>query len=138
MPRILHTTNTHSYVVSNDGTNLALVDDLSDEEAKSLIEKYWSKEPTDLRSVFIGVSGAGKTHNLFQLCKTRFTFYTTAATAIDTDHYFSFLRGNLSDLPNDTNPGTRSKAAVLTVVRWIIIKWITLLHLICWYQFQIA
>jgi hypothetical protein len=112
---------------SKPDTNLPIVSNSIDMKLCALYdnnnEYLWNDEEARI-SVYIGVTGAGKTYQLLKHAVTGFVCYTTAADRIDElDQHFSALILALQDLYSSySDLVVRSYVAYNLVLLWIISK----------------
>jgi hypothetical protein len=96
-------------------------------------EDHWTN-PKDTRArktVFLGVSGAGKTYVMLRTCRKHFSQYTTLSSKTEeADRYVTQLLNDLNALDKRLDQNKLHEWGMGIIIRWITIKWICLLHLL--------
>jgi hypothetical protein len=93
------------------------------------------KDTRARKTIFLGVSGAGKTYAMLRTCRKHFSQYTTLSSKTEeADRYVTQLLNDLNALDKHLDKSMLHEWGIGIIFRWITIKWICLLHLLRTYD----
>ncbi len=98
--------------------------------ADSDFTNLWRVNQVIKPTVYIGVTGAGKTYQIFRHATTGFVCYTTSADQ-SVDKYFASLKNELNQLADMKDYDIRCVITENIIRFWIIVKLVCLYSLLC-------